>query len=36
MKAADISQQSGLPYRNVEYRLGQARKYIRNYLKHVS
>jgi len=36
MKAADICQQTGLQYRNVEYRLGQARKYIRNYLKHVS
>jgi len=36
MKAADISLQTGLPYRSVEYKLGQARKQVRNHLKHIS
>lgn len=36
MKTSDISQLTGENYRTVEYRLGLARKHIRNYLRHVS
>lgn len=36
MKTADICQLTGMPYKTVEYRLGMARKQVRNYLKHIS
>lgn len=36
MKTAEISQLTGQPYRNVEYRLGLARKEIRKQLRHIS
>lgn len=36
MKTADICQATGMKYKNVEYRLGIARKEIRNKLKHIS
>lgn len=36
MQVSDISQQTGENYKSVEYRLGIARKEIRNYLRHIS
>jgi RNA polymerase sigma-70 factor (ECF subfamily) len=36
MKTAEISEATGQLYRTVEYRLGVARKQIRNYLRHIS
>ena len=35
MPIRDICQQTGQSYKSVEYRLGLARKQIRNYLRHV-
>ena len=35
MPVRDICQQTGQPYKSVEYRLGLARKQVRNYLRHV-
>lgn len=35
MQARDLSRQSGVSYKAVEYRLGQARKQVRNHLRHV-
>ncbi len=35
MPVRDICQQTGQPYKTVEYRLGLARKQVRKYLKHV-
>ena len=35
MPIRDICQQTGQPYKSVEYRLGLARKQVRNYLRHV-
>ena len=35
MPVRDICQQTGQPYKTVEYRLGLARKQVRNYLRHV-
>lgn len=36
LKANDICQLTGEKYKAIEYRLGIARKYIRNYLRHIS
>lgn len=36
LQAKDICQQTGEKYKAVEYRLGLARKQIRNYLRHIS
>ncbi len=36
MRVSEISQTLGQGYKQVEHRLGQARREIRNYLKHVS
>lgn len=36
MPVRDICQHTGQPYKAVEYRLGLARKQVRNYLKHIS
>ena len=36
MKTADICEATGQKYKAVEYRLGLARKQIRNYLRHIS
>ena len=36
MKANDICQLTGEKYKAVEYRLGLARKHIRNYFRHIS
>lgn len=35
MPVRDICQQTGQPYKAVEYRIGLARKQVRNYLRHV-
>ena len=35
MPVRDICRQTGQPYKSVEYRLGLARKQVRNYLRHV-
>lgn len=36
LQAKDICKETGEKYKTVENRLGQARKYIRNYLRHIS
>ena len=36
MKVSDISLETGEKYKTIENRLGQARKYIRNYLRKIS
>ena len=35
MPVRDICRETGQPYKSVEYRLGLARKQVRNYLRHV-
>jgi RNA polymerase sigma-70 factor (ECF subfamily) len=36
MQARDLCQQTGESYKSVEYRLGLARKQVRQYLRHIS
>lgn len=36
LQAKDICEQTGEKYKTVEYRLGLARKQVRNYLRHIS